>query len=200
MALENSNEKVRILIVDDEFSVRESLTAWFQDEGYTVDVAASGKEALTKLAESRWDIFFLDLKMPGMSGLELQKKIKEIQPESTIIIITAYASVESAVEAMQSGAYDYLSKPFDPDYLALMVRNIIERKKLKEETATLKKTIDGVYTSKEIIGESMGIKKMMEDIRAVADTGSTVLIRGEKSWWQELFTHTADGVMPLLSP
>ena len=186
MTQENSNKKVRILIVDDEFSVRNSLSAWFEDEGYTVDAASSGKEALAKLAESQWDIFFLDLKMPGMSGLELQKKIKEIQPDSTIIMITAFASVESAVEAMQTGAYDYLSKPFDPDYLALMVRNIIERKKLKEETASLKKTIDVVYSSKEIIGESSGIKKMMEDIRAVADTGSTVLIRGESGTGKEL--------------
>jgi DNA-binding NtrC family response regulator len=124
--------------------------------------------------------------MPGMSGLELQKKITEINPDSTIVIITAYASVESAVEAMQSGAYDYLSKPFDPDYLGLMVRNIIERKKLKEETVSLKKTIEDVYTSKEIIGESPGIKKMLEDIRAVADTGSTVLIRGESGTGKEL--------------
>jgi len=186
MMKESSNENVRILIVDDEFSVRHSLSAWFSDEGYTVDVAANGKEALAKLAESEWDIFFLDLKMPGISGLELQKKIKEIQPNGTIVIITAFASVESAVEAMQSGAYDYLSKPFDPDYLALMVRNIIERKKLKEETASLKKTIEGVYTSKEIIGESTGIKKMMEDIRAVADAGSTVLIRGESGTGKEL--------------
>ena len=186
MTKESSSKNVRILMVDDEFSVRHSLTAWFEDEGYTVDVASSGKEALAKLAESEWDIFFHALKMPGMSGPELRKKIKEIQPNSTIIIITAFASVESAVEAMQSGAYDYLSKPFDPDYLALMVRNIIERKKLKDETVSLKKTIDGVYTSKEIIGESSGIKKMMEDIRAVADTGSTVLIRGESGTGKEL--------------
>jgi DNA-binding NtrC family response regulator len=186
MMKKSPNENVRILIVDDEFSVRHSLTAWFQDEGYTVNVAASGREALEKLADNQWDIFFLDLNMPGMSGIELQKKIKEIQPDSTIIIITAFASVESAVEAMQNGAYDYLSKPFDPDYLALMVRNIIERKKLKEETESLKKTIDGVYTSKEIIGESAGIKKLMEDILAVADTGSTVLIRGESGTGKEL--------------
>ncbi len=186
MTQENSNKKVRILIVDDEFSVRNSLSAWFEDEGYTVDAASSGKEALAKLAESQWDIFFLDLKMPGMSGLELQKKIKEIQPDSTIIMITAYASVESAVEAMQTGAYDYLSKPFDPDYLALMVRNIIERKKLKEETASLKKTIDVVYSSKEIIGESSGIKKMMEDVRSVAHVDSTVLIRGDSGTGKEL--------------
>ena len=186
MTQENSNKKVRILIVDDEFSVRNSLSAWFEDEGYTVDAASSGKEALAKLAESQWDIFFLDLKMPGMSGLELQKKIKEIQPDSTIIMITAYASVESAVEAMQTGAYDYLSKPFDPDYLALMVRNIIERKKLKEETASLKKTLDVVYSSKEIIGESSGIKKMMEDVRSVAHVDSTVLIRGDSGTGKEL--------------
>jgi DNA-binding NtrC family response regulator len=186
MTNESSNKNVKILIVDDEYSVRHSLTAWFEDEGYTVDVASSGKEALAKLAEKKWDIFFLDLKMPGMTGLELQSKIMAIQPQSTIIIITAFASVESAVEAMQNGAYDYLSKPFDPDKLALMVRNIIERKKLKEETVSLKKTIDGVYTSKEIIGESSGIKKMMEDIRAVADTGSTVLIRGESGTGKEL--------------
>ena len=186
MRQESSNADVRILIVDDEFSVRNSLTAWFEDEGYTVDVAASGKEALAKLAESQWDIFFLDLKMPGMSGLELQKKIKDIQPDSTIIMITAFASVESAVEAMQNGAYDYLSKPFDPDYLALMVRNVIERKKLKDETRNLKKTIEGVYTSKEIIGESAGIKTMMEDIRSVADVDSTVLIRGESGTGKEL--------------
>ncbi|MDX1775006.1 MAG: sigma-54 dependent transcriptional regulator [Desulfobulbales bacterium] len=186
MTQESSNADVRILIVDDEFSVRHSLTAWFEDEGYTVDVASSGKEALAKLAESRWDIFFLDLKMPGMSGLELQKKINEIQPDATIIMITAFASVESAVEAMQHGAYDYLSKPFDPDYLALMVRNVIERKKLKDEAKNLKKTIDGVYTSKEIIGESSGIKKMMEDIRSVADVDSTVLIRGESGTGKEL--------------
>jgi len=186
MTTQSSNASVRILIVDDEFSVRHSLSAWFEDEGYTVDAAANGKEALAKLAESQWDIFFLDLKMPGMSGLELQKKIKEIQPNSTIVMITAFASVESAVEAMQSGAYDYLSKPFDPDYLALMVRNIIERKNLKDEAVTLKKTIDEVITSKEIKGESAGIKKMMEDIRSVAEAGSTVLIRGESGTGKEL--------------
>ena len=186
MAQDNSNANVRILIVDDEFSVRDSLMAWFQDEGYTVAAAASGKEALAKLTENQWDIFFLDLKMPGMSGLELQKKIKEIHPDSTIIIITAYASVESAVEAMQNGAYDYLSKPFDPDYLALLVRNVIERKKLKEETASLKKTIEGVYSAKEIIGQSTGVKKLMEDIRAVANVDSTVLIRGESGTGKEL--------------
>ena len=186
MKNKNENKNIRILIVDDEFSVRNSLSAWFEDEGYTVDVAANGKEALAKLAEHPWDIFFLDLKMPGMSGLDLQKKITAINPDSIIVIITAYASVESAVEAMHTGAYDYLSKPFDPDYLGLMVRNIIERKKLKEETVNLKKTLEGVYTTKEIIGESSGIKKVLEDIRAVADTGSTVLIRGESGTGKEL--------------
>ena len=121
--------RVRILVVDDEFSVRDSLRAWFENEGYDVDVAAGGKEALVKLAQKEWDVFFLDLKMPDMSGLELQQKIKEIQPSGTIIIITAYASVDSAVEAMKSGAYDYITKPFRNDELLLRVQMAITRMK-----------------------------------------------------------------------
>jgi len=183
---EISNSDVKILIVDDEFSVRDSLKAWFQEDGYTVDVAANGKEALAKLAEKEWDVFFIDLKMPDMTGIELHHKIKEIQPHSTTIIITAYASVESAVEAMKTGAYDYLSKPFDADHLALLVRNAVERKRLVDETAKLKKTLKGVYSAKEIIGESPGIMKVIENIKAVADVDSTVLIRGESGTGKEL--------------
>lgn len=183
---ENASGGVRILIVDDEFSVRDSLKAWFESEGYTADVAASGKEALAKLAVEEWDVFFLDLKMPGMSGLDLLQKIKEIHPGSTIIIITAFASVESAVEAMKFGAYDYLTKPFDPDHLALLVRNAVERKKLVDETVKLKKTLKRVYSAKEIIGASPGIKQVMENIKAVAEVDSTVLIRGESGTGKEL--------------
>ena len=181
-----SSSNVKILVVDDEFSVRSSLKAWLQEEGYTVDVAAGGKEALGKLAEQDWDIYFIDLMMPDMSGLELQRKINEVYPNSTIIIITAYASVDSAVEAMKTGAYDYLSKPFDPDHLNLLVRNAIERKMLVEETTKLRKSLDRVFSSKEIIGESPGIKEMLDQIRTVAEVDSTVLIHGESGTGKEL--------------
>ncbi|HEY4492296.1 MAG TPA: response regulator, partial [Acidobacteriota bacterium] len=107
-------ERISILVVDDEPIVRESLGSWFREEGFTVDLAQSGKEALEKLTKGGWDIFLLDIKMPGMDGLELQRKIREINAGATIIIMTAYASVETAVEAMKQGAYDYIVKPFDP--------------------------------------------------------------------------------------
>ena len=111
----DAKSKARILIVDDELIVRKSLASWFQEEGYSVDIAESGKQTLEKLVENDWDIFLLDIKMPGMDGLELQRKIKEIHPEASVIIMTAYASVETAVEAMKQGAYDYIVKPFEPD-------------------------------------------------------------------------------------
>src|SRR5512143_1310287 len=137
-----TENETRILIVDDETIVRESLGSWFQEEGYSVDVAASAKEALEKLTTKNWDIFLLDIRMPGMDGLELQRKIKESHPESTIIIMTAYASVETAVEAMKQGAYDYIVKPFDPDDLEHLVRNAIERKQLVSENIQLRSKID----------------------------------------------------------
>ena len=180
------NSNVKILIVDDELSVRNSLQAWFQEEGYTVDVAASGKEALTKITERNWDIFFLDIKMPGMSGLDLQEKIKKILPNSTVIIITAYASVDSAITAMKAGAYDYLTKPFDPDYVTLLVRNAVERKKLVHETALLKKSLEKISSAKEIIGKSPEIKRVMDLIKVVSEADSTVLIYGESGTGKEL--------------
>jgi len=180
------NSNVKILIVDDELSVRNSLKAWFQEEGYTVDVAASGKEALTKITERNWDIFFLDIKMPGMSGLDLQEKIKKILPDSTVIIITAYASVDSAITAMKAGAYDYLTKPFDPDYVTLLVRNAVERKKLVHETARLKKSLEKISSAKEIIGKSPEIKRVMDLIKVVSEADSTVLIYGESGTGKEL--------------
>ena len=109
--------QIRILICDDEPSVRESLGCWFREEGYAVDVAVSGRDALEKLGHTSWDIYLIDIKMPGMDGLELQRKIKAADANATIILMTAFASVETAVEAMKQGAYDYVVKPIDPDDL-----------------------------------------------------------------------------------
>src|SRR6185369_14751391 len=123
-------ENARILIVDDEAVVRESLANWFRDEGYRVDVAESGTKALGMLAHANWDVFLIDIRMPGIDGLELQRKLKEAQRDATVIMMTAYASVETAVEGMKQGAYDYIIKPFDPDDLEHTIRNAVERKKL----------------------------------------------------------------------
>ncbi|MEW6219465.1 MAG: sigma-54 dependent transcriptional regulator [Thermodesulfobacteriota bacterium] len=189
----NEAGSVRILVVDDEFSVRDSLRAWFENEGYTVGVAASGKEALAKLAEGEWDVFFLDLKMPGMGGLELQERIRAVRPDSTIIIITAYASVDSAVQAMKHGAYDYLPKPFDAEHLALLVRNVVERQQLVQETARLKKTLTAACPAGELIGASPAIKAVEERLPDLAAAQTPVLVRGESGTGKELVARVIHG-------
>ncbi|MBI3950452.1 MAG: sigma-54-dependent Fis family transcriptional regulator [Acidobacteria bacterium] len=200
MATKNS---VRILIVDDEPIVRESLGSWFREESYSVDVAESGKEALEKLTQEQWDIFLLDIKMPGMDGLELQRKIKEIHPEATIIIMTAYASVETAVEAMKQGAYDYIVKPFDPDDLDHLVRNAVERKQLVSENIQLRQKIDEMSRFHEIIGQSPVMLRVLEQVSIVAQSDTTVLIRGESGTGKELIAraihaHSPRRYMPIV--
>jgi DNA-binding NtrC family response regulator len=181
-----SKSAIRILIVDDEAIVRESLGNWLREEGYVVDVAGSGKETLQKLAESSYDIFLIDIKMPGMDGLQLQRRIREIAPEASIIIMTAYASVETAVEAMKQGAYDYIVKPFDPDQLEHILRNAVERKRLVAENVRLRERIQEMALFHEIVGQSAAIQRVLEQIRLVAMSDTTVLIRGESGTGKEL--------------
>ena len=186
----------RILIVDDETIVRESLGSWFREEGYSVDVAASAKEALEKLTTTGWDIFLLDIRMPGMDGLELQRKIKESHPESTIIIMTAYASVETAVEAMKQGAYDYIVKPFDPDDLEHLVRNAIERKQLVSENIQLRSKIDEMNLFHEVVGKSSAMRRVLEQVAMVAASDTTALIRGESGTGKELIARAIHANSP----
>ncbi len=176
----------KILVVDDEKIVRESLKGWFEEDGYVVDVAASGKAALSMLSTNSYDVFLLDIKMPEMNGLELQSKIREFFPNAAIIIMTAYASVDSAVEALKNGAYDYITKPFDPEDLGKLIKNAVERKYLLTENVQLRKKIDEISGTTEIIGESRGINDVLEQIALVSQTDSTVLIRGESGTGKEL--------------
>ena len=139
------NKSINILVVDDEFSVRDSLFKWFREDGYNVDTAENATEALKKIQESKWDLILLDIKMPGMDGMELQKRIKEIDPNIIIIMITAFASVDTAVQALKVGAYDYVTKPIDPDYLTHIVNNALREKKLSIENIQLRESIKEYY-------------------------------------------------------
>jgi DNA-binding NtrC family response regulator len=186
----------RILIVDDETIVRESLGSWFREEGYSVDVAASAREALEKLTIKDWDIFLLDIRMPGMDGLDLQRKIKESHPDSTIIIMTAYASVETAVEAMKQGAYDYIVKPFDPDDLEHLVRNAIERKHLVSENIQLRSKIDEMNLFHEVVGKSSAMHRVLEQVAMVSASDTTALIRGESGTGKELIARAIHANSP----
>ena len=191
-----TENETRILIVDDETIVRESLGSWFQEEGYSVDVAASARETLEKLTTKDWDIFLLDIRMPGMDGLELQRKIKESHPDSTIIIMTAYASVETAVEAMKQGAYDYIVKPFDPDDLEHLVRNAFESKQLVSENIQLRSKIDEINLFHEVVGKSTAMRRVLEQVAIVSASDTTALIRGESGTGKELIARAIHANSP----
>lgn len=127
-------EKISILIVDDEESVRDSLYNWFIDDGYRVECAENAKKALLLLEEKDFDIILADIKMPGMDGLEMHRRIKAQNKTPIFIVMTAFASVDSAVQALKDGAYDYVTKPFDPDDLSHLIRNATSQIVLKKKT------------------------------------------------------------------
>jgi DNA-binding NtrC family response regulator len=188
-----NNQGVSILVVDDEFSVRDSLYNWFKTEGYRADTAENGMEALKKLQESVWDIVLVDIKMPGMDGMELQRHIKKIDNTIIVIIITAYATVDTAVEAMKEGAYDYLSKPVDPDKLSILIRNAVNQRRLMAENIQLRQKVEELSLQDEIVGGSPQIKKILEMIDTVAKTDATVMIRGESGTGKELVAQAIHG-------
>lgn len=178
--------KKSILIVDDEKIVRESLFHWFEDEGYAIDTAENAEQALQKFDKGKFDLILLDMKMPGMSGLDLLPKLKEIDKDCFVILITAFASVPSAIQALKDGAYDYVTKPVDPDELTHLVKNALEQKNLKEENEELKSKIDELIMPDNLIGESLQMKKIFDLITTVAPTDTTVIIRGESGTGKEL--------------
>ena len=179
-------EEIGILIVDDEASVRDSLYQWFKADGYRVDTAEDAASALKKLQENPWDIILLDIKMPGMDGIELQNRIKQIDKNIVTIIITAYASVDTAIQALKDGAFDYITKPIDPDDLSRLIRNAIEKRRLVTENIQLRQQIEELSLPDEVVGESLAMKRVMEMVNTVAKTDSTVMILGESGTGKEL--------------
>ncbi|UCH10099.1 MAG: sigma-54-dependent Fis family transcriptional regulator [Fidelibacterota bacterium] len=180
-------EEFGILIVDDEFGVRDSLTRWLEKDNYRVEAAGSAKEALLKLDTGSWDIALVDLKMPGMDGIELLQRIREIDEQIAVVIITAYATVDTAVEAMKIGAYDYITKPVDPDDISRLIQKALEHQTLAKENILLKSNIQEMQEQYKLIGESPAIRKCLEMVDTVSKTDSTVLIRGESGTGKELF-------------
>jgi DNA-binding NtrC family response regulator len=175
-----------ILVVDDEYSVRDSLGHWFRQDGYEVHEAESATDALQALERRSFDVALVDIKMPGMDGLELQERIHQIDPELAVIMITAFASVETAVRALKQGAFDYVTKPVDPDELSHLVSRSLEQRRLREENAKLRETIDDLVATDSIVGDSPPMLEVLELVRKVADTDATVLIRGESGTGKEL--------------
>src|SRR5207302_95624 len=171
---ENVAEQGKLLIVDDELSVRDSLGKWFREEGYDVGTAENASDALTHLAEHRWDAALVDIKMRGTDGIELQRRIHEIDSELIVIMMTGYASVETAVTALKNGAYDYVTKPLDPDEISHLVKKALAHKRTEQENIRLKETVAEVARPEDIIGQSSAMQKVFDAIETVGPTDATV--------------------------
>ena len=176
----------KLLIVDDELSVRDSLGKWFREEGYEVATTENASDALTRLAEQRWDAALVDIKMHGTDGIELQRRMHELDPELIVIIMTGYASVETAVAALKNGAYDYVTKPLDPDEIAHLVKNALTHKRTAQENVLLRETVAEVARPGELIGQSAPMLKIFDAIETVGPTDATVLVTGESGTGKEL--------------
>ncbi len=188
--------KGSILIVDDELIVRDSLSKWFREEGYEVGAADSAREALTLLARQAWDVALVDIKMPDVDGIELQGRFRQAKPDLTVIIMTGYASVETAVAALKNGAYDYVVKPFDPEDIAHTVHNAIEHKRTAQENVRLKEAMAAAVRPQELVGQSSAMKGVFEAIETVAPTEATVLITGESGTGKELVAQAIHSASP----
>jgi DNA-binding NtrC family response regulator len=178
--------KISILIVDDEESVRDSLLNWFVEDGYHVECAENANRALSMLESDNYDIILADIKMPGMDGLEMLRRIKLLKSQSIVIVMTAFATVDTAVQALKDGAFDYVTKPFDPDDLSHLIRNASKQITLAEENENLKNKVVSLENIEDMIGTSEAMKKVFKDIESVAQSNSSVVITGESGTGKEL--------------
>ena len=190
------NTQGQLLIVDDELSVRDSLAKWFHEEGYEVGTAENANDALTRMAESHWDAALVDIKMRGTDGIELQRRMHEIDPELTVIMMTGYASVETAVTALKNGAYDYVTKPLDPDEIAHLVKKAIAHKRTEQENVRLRETVAEVARPEDMVGQSTAMTKVFDAIETVGPTDATVLITGESGTGKELVARAIHHASP----
>ncbi len=175
-----------VLIVDDEQEIRESLSLLLTEEGYLCDTADNGETALTMLENSNYEILISDIKMPKLDGISLLKKIRDISPDTFVIVITSYGSTESAVESLRNGAVDYILKPLDFDEILARMKNLSKHRDLIRENKFLRSEISAKYNYEKLIGESKSMQQIYELIDKVAPSTSTVLISGKSGTGKEL--------------
>jgi two-component system response regulator PilR (NtrC family) len=176
----------KILVVDDEQSLREVLSIMLKRAGYAVTSVADGEEAIEQLQKEIFDLVITDLRMPKVDGMEVLRAVKSASPETVVLIITAFATADSAVEAMKQGAYDYLTKPFQVDEVQMIIRNALEKRRLTAENILLKREMASQSSFAQLVGQSDAMQKVFDIVRKVADSKSNVLICGESGTGKEL--------------
>ena len=176
----------KILVVDDEKSLREVMSIMLKRAGYAVTEASDGEEAIGQVNREIYDLVITDLRMPKADGMDVLKAVKSASPETVVLVVTAFATADSAVEAMKQGAYDYLTKPFQVDEVQLIIRNALEKRRLSTENMLLKREIASQSSFARIVGQSEAMQKVFDVVRKVADAKSNVLICGESGTGKEL--------------
>ncbi|MDD3581285.1 MAG: sigma-54 dependent transcriptional regulator [Desulfobacca sp.] len=190
------HKKFNLLVVDDELIIRESLAGWLQRDGYQVETADHGAQALEKAAAKHYDIMLVDVKMPEMDGLTLLKHIKEQNPDTAVVMMTAYGSIEDAVEAIKQGAFDYLLKPFDLEELSLTIDRLVQIQTLAMENVVLKERVAKIDRFEELVGQSEPMLQLYDTIMDVAQSDATVLITGETGTGKELVARAIHAQSP----
>jgi two-component system, NtrC family, response regulator AtoC len=191
-----SNERTRILVVDDEEIVRESLGGWLEKDGYTVERCPDGTSALARIQAERWSILIVDLKMPGIDGLKVLEEAKKLHPDLAVVMMTAYATVDTAVAAMKAGAYDYLVKPFDPEELSIMMQKIVAQQTLVRENVVLRQALKQEYRFRDLLSKSPAMQAVFELARTAARSNSTILVLGESGSGKEVLARAIHAESP----
>jgi DNA-binding NtrC family response regulator len=185
-----------ILVIDDKESMRQMLAKTLESEGFEVDTARDGERGLDKAKEKRFDLILTDLKLPKMDGLEVLSSIKDLDPEVAVIVMTAYGTIETAVQAIKQGAFDFLTKPFDVDHLQVLIQRALENRRLLAENVLLREELAHNLGFTEIIGKSEKMKEVTRLVKKVASSDTTVLLLGESGTGKELFARAIHGLSP----
>jgi len=185
-----------VCVIDDQAMMRDSLAAALRAQDHTVYAFGDAQEALTDIRQRPFDVVITDLRLPGMDGIELLREMRRLGLDMPVVLMTAYASVPTAVEAMKLGAFDYLQKPFNPEHVGILIERAMRERMLLRDNEVMRRTIEDMEHNRDLIGESPAMRPVLDKIRRVAQSSATVLITGESGTGKELIARAIHAASP----